>query len=273
MGSKPSVAGFGAATAPRRMGKGRVRVTTDMPETIANTLYYQLMVAYEATEGVGKKCILDDMWKITSEGFGDYMDARARSRPAELQHVYEWNQNGDPKGRLFKLVRVGQNDQGFAIAYRFLASRKVAPIAEELRRPGPSGKVVSKSSVFRNKAEVIESGQSVMIRRKSARFLAIPASRIRGASRNTLGIYFSRGPVKIDQPGGPMAVGGFERAFRAYYGSGLATKHLKSRGFFDKTPRVIRMAAESVPMSVHGHPGQNSLDGAAQLAVKRANGV
>jgi hypothetical protein len=223
-------------------------IKTPAPEQISSALSYEFHVIHEAVTGRQQDKFLNAVWNRLDKNLGDYMDAKARTDRARLHHVYEWGAVGTSPGRLFRIHRrVSPN--GFRVAYNFVQSRRVAPIAPILRVPGPTGRVVTKTAVFKNKARVMEEGTPVIVRRRTAKFLAIPATSVRGYSNNR-GIVFTKGPVTVRYPGGLATKAGFARTINGYFQSGLAMRELKASGVLDKPLKVIRRASGNIPVTI-----------------------
>lgn len=269
----------------RRSGRanGGLTIETAAYEQIMGALYYEMYVADETLRGAAMDAWLNGAFKRVSNDFGEWMDQRAVARPKELQHVYEWNSVGQSQQRLFKLNRTSAEAGAMKISYQFLPSRRVAPIHPRLQIPNPiNGKVVKRSSIFRQKAKIIESGVPVVIRPKGSNWLALPVykSQFRGRQNrrgmiDDYGIAFSRGPIIVREPGGALATGGFGRSFRAYFSTGLATKRLRASGYMDRPARVAKIAGQSIPTNVrragfHGGINHSALKRQAKLEVEQA---
>lgn len=269
----------------RRPGRktSMVTIETAAYEQIMGALYYEMYVADETLRGAAMDAWLNGAFKRVSNDFGEWMDQRSVARPKELQHVYEWNMVGQSQGQLFKLTRTASESGAMNISYKFLTSRKVAPIHPRLQIPNPiNGKVVKRSSVFRQKAKIIESGLPVVIRPKGSNWLAVPVykSQFRGRQNrrgmiDDYGIAFSRGPLLVREPGGALATGGFGRSFRAYFSTGLAIKRLRASGYMDRPARVAKTAGQSIPVNIrragfHGGINHSALKRQAKLEVEQA---
>lgn len=244
-----------------------VRINSNV-EAISSTLNYQLAVTQEGFNKRQMKRFLDTSYEVVSTSFGKYLDARARANPKALHHVYEWNMVGER--RLWALTKAGQTYDGFRIGYRFMQSRKKAPINKVLATPNPvTGAVVTKTYVFRNKAEVMESGRSVTMRPRGKNRIAYPSD------RTLSGIAFTRGPLVVRNPGGPQTTFAFQKALAGYFASGLATKELKASGAMDGPTRRIKVAAEHIPATIrslrfNGNMSVAALKSEAAAAIARA---
>lgn len=141
------------------------------------------------------------------EAFYDYLDNLASLHPGMLHHVYEWGQVGDPMGRLFELG-LNANNTSAVIDATFLESQI----------PSPSSDVA-----FYDKAEVMESGESVVITEVDANVLFFE---IDGEE------FFRKGPIFIANPGGEATRGSFVKAFNEFYGKYFTEFHLKNIKFY-----------------------------------------
>ena len=81
------------------------------------------------------------------EALEKYIDAKARSNPKALHHVYEWNMVGDPSARLFSFSSKATNNLIMFVA-SFKQSKSVSDTSTE---------------PFTNKAEVMENSMTVTI--------------------------------------------------------------------------------------------------------------
>ena len=100
-------------------------------------------------------------FSITGNRFVTDLDNYARRNPKKMHHIYEWGGIGKPQSRLFVLERAAVLYGGLIINTKFLPSKLPVPINPALLNPGPTGKRVSKRSIFANKATVMEKGTKV----------------------------------------------------------------------------------------------------------------
>jgi hypothetical protein len=85
--------------------------------------------------------------EIIKEAFYKYVDSVARLEPDRLHHIYEWEQTGVDKARLFR-IEAFSGRQSIRFVTEFMQSTSISPTANE---------------PFVNKAEVMESGTMVTI--------------------------------------------------------------------------------------------------------------
>lgn len=241
---KPSLPNY-LGDKPANPGSGRIRIQTNAPQVISASLYYELMVIHETVTGRQQQKWLDRVYKDLEKFFGDYIDRKAASDPRKLHHVYEWNAVGDRRYRLWRLKRAkGASTTGFRVNYSFVQSRRVAPIAPALKRPGANGKVVKKTYAFKKKAYVMENGIPIVNKPRPDNptgWIAFPANTAKG-------IAFSRRAVHIPYPGGLATKGAFARTFSGFFRSGLAMKYMKPT--LEKPLKVMKRAGEDIPVTI-----------------------
>lgn len=140
----------------------------------------------------GKKQFLNTLGVSAIELLKNYIDTNARVNPAILHHVYEWNQTGNPRGRLYDLEYT-VSSLGLSVKSSFRQSLTVKD---------------GSNVPFYNKASIIENGIPVTIRPKRSDVLAFEQD---GE------MVFTRKPVEVLNPGGDAAQGGFEKVFDDFF--------------------------------------------------------
>lgn len=111
--------------------------------------------------------------------FDSYMDSKAKTFPDQFHHVYEFNRPGDKNSRLFKAVVIDA-PAGATIKYSFTQAKIPNNFGYE----------------FNNKAQVMESGQTVVVKPKRGEYLKY---KLDG------GRFVTSKESVIRQPGGPVA--------------------------------------------------------------------
>jgi hypothetical protein len=251
---KPDVA---TPRTPTTSGRN-IKIESNLTAAVSGTLYYELMAAwYSIGDEAAMRKYNDKIFKSVSKNFGRYLDARAAVMPKKYHHVYEWGAVGNPGSRLWRLQKRNTGNDRMMIRYDFLTSKRVAPIHPSLQQPGPSGKFVKKSTVFKNKAFVMENGIPVTIRPKTAKWLAIPST---FDLKSKATITFSRGPVRIQNPGGSGVRFSFAQTFGGYFSSGLAVKQLNSDGTIQTPARLTRRVGEDVPSAIYKFSARRGVD-------------
>lgn len=162
-------------------------------------------------EGVknGRRPFLDSLGKSSIEVLKNYVDTSARMNPAMLQHVYEWNQNGGPAGRLFDITYTISN-QGLSIQSSFTQSSSVK---NDSKVP------------FWNKARIMENGVPITIRPINAKVLSFKS---KDGSQ-----VFTQNEVHVRNPGGTEAQNGYQKTFDIFFNNYFSQSFLKSSGILD----------------------------------------
>lgn len=145
-------------------------------------------------EGVqkGKLEFLNNLGVDVSEIASQFIDTNARVSPGTLHHVYEWYKTGSPEARLFDIDYTVSN-LGLSFISKFKQSSTVSNGARE---------------PFRNKAEIMENGTTIVIRPRNAEVLRFEVD---GE------VVYTKKPVVVDNPGGNTQ-GEFEKAFDMFFG-------------------------------------------------------
>ena len=165
----------------------------------------------------GKKVFLDRLGLGVIQALAQYVDVEARSNPKALHHIYEWNQTGSPNARLFDLKYTVSN-LGLSINSSFRQSRTVS---EKMTVP------------FYNKAKIMENGVPVTIAPTKSRVLKFD-----GPS----GEVFTSKPITVDNPGGDMVYGSFEKTVDEFILRYFKQSFLKASGIYDyiKKPKLYK---------------------------------
>jgi hypothetical protein len=103
----------------------------------------------------------------------------------------------------------------------------------------------------------MENGIPVTIRPKTAKWLAIPST---FDLKSKATITFSKGPVRIQNPGGPGVRFSFAQTFNGYFSSGLAVKHLTADGTMQTPARLTRKVGEDVPSAIYKFSSRRGVD-------------
>jgi hypothetical protein len=152
----------------------------------------------------GKKALYLSLGPKIAELASQFIDANARMSPDLLHHIYEWEQTGSPKSRLFDIDYTISN-----IGITFKTTLK------------QSQSIKKGSSVpFYNKASIMENGIAVTIKPKKAKALKFE---IDGQE-----IYTSR-EVRVENPGGNTQ-GQFENAINNFFNVYFRQSFLRASG-------------------------------------------
>jgi len=130
--------------------------------------------------------------EIIKEAFYKYVDSVARLEPDRLHHIYEWEQTGVDKARLFR-IEAFSGRQSIRFVTEFMQSTSISPTANE---------------PFVNKAEVMESGTTIKISPRGDGPLAFQG--------DDGEMVFTNEEVTIENPGGNVA-GQFAAVAREFF--------------------------------------------------------
>jgi hypothetical protein len=186
---------------------------SDFKRDMNNVIQYS--IGFLDGAKAGKPAFLASLGAATSEVMKEFIDSIARTDPAMLQHMYEWEQNGLPAGRLYDINYTVSN-LGLSMSATF---RQSTSIKEGSKVP------------FYDKARIMEQGIPVVIRPQRAKVLAF----------NDNGEQvFTRQPVTVSNPGGNEAKGGFEKVFETFFTQYFTQSFIASSGILEylKSPVV-----------------------------------
>jgi len=193
---------------------------------------------------------------ITSKRFMIDIDNYARRNPKKMHHIYEWGGIGKPQSRLFVLERTSMLYGDLTISTKFLSSKLPVPISPELLKPGPTGKVVSKKNIFKNKAEVMESGTPV----------SFSAKRVLAFMGNNGIAFISPGTqVNILHPGGIATKNSFASYMLEWYTKN-ASIIMDSSGFYESM-------ANDVAIALNESNGKGSISAVRSAVANLANKI
>jgi hypothetical protein len=169
-----------------------------------------IQYSFGFTEGVkrGRNHILNAVGKDAIDLIKQYIDSSARTNPAILQHMYEWDQTGSPNARLFD-IDYTVSGLGLSIKSTFRQSVSVKN---------------GSTAPFYDKARIMENGIPVTIRPRNASVLAFEDN---GEQ------VFTKNPIVVDNPGGIQAQGGFEKTFDSFFNNYFSQAFLRVSGVMD----------------------------------------
>jgi hypothetical protein len=101
------------------------------------------------------------VFTITTKKFIKDFAIAAGADKKKYFHMYEWNNVGNPAKKLYTIRRTGVAGGNLRINIAYLKSKTPVPIDPRLLEPGKKGKSVTKKSVFKDMAEVMEEGKPV----------------------------------------------------------------------------------------------------------------
>lgn len=153
----------------------------------------------------GKTPFLRSLGINAVEIMKQFVDSNARVNPEMLHHIYEWNRTGSPAARLYDISFTTSN-----IGLSFKSSfRQSESIQDGSKAP------------FYDKARIIENGVAVTIRPKSSEVLAFEED---GE------MVFTKKPIRVNNPGGEAAQGGFERTLDLFFDKYFSQSFLRTSG-------------------------------------------
>lgn len=180
---------------------------------------------------------LEMMWAIgesTREILEEFIDSSAKVNPVLLHHVYEWYMTGSPQARLFKITATS-DARNISFDATFSQSKSIKAGA---KKP------------FYNKALVMERGISLTIQPRDAKVLAFEDN---GEQ------VFTRGPVVVQNPGGPQVQGSFERVFSQFFNSYFKQSFLRVSGLGERMQRTETFVRNMNKGKVMGRPAGQSV--------------
>lgn len=144
--------------------------------------------------------------EFTVDILNKYIDARARSNPAALHHVYEWDRVGNEGARLFEITSSASKNI-IRFTGSFLPSKSISQ---------------NSSEPFTDKANIMENAIEVVIEPRNSDVLAFESD---GE------MVFTRNSIYIDHPGGDEVAGSFGKViddfFTTYFTNAMLDPLLK----------------------------------------------
>jgi hypothetical protein len=215
-----------------------------LKEAVAKQVAIKSIITFKNRENIAKA-----VFTIGGTAFIRATNARARGNRQSFHHIYEWNQVGTQKGRLFNLVRTRVQGGRLVITSQFYESNTPVPISKSLASVGRSGRSASSKHIFRNKANVMEDGKPVRIRAKYANALVFASGR---------GLAFVPKPhsVLVRNPGGKFVKGSYTRHFREWFANPMNIHNaVAATGMF---PAIEREVAKQLRIKGNGAPAVSS---------------
>jgi hypothetical protein len=167
---------------------------------------------------------------IAAKSFVKDLNSAAKANKKAYHHIYEWDKTGVNNARLFTVLKSGADSNNITLSIQFNKSKTKVPIAKVLQRPGPNGKSVTRTTVFKNKAEAMESNMPLSFTAK------------RNIAYTTTGrdiVFKSRGTfITIKKPGGDATTKSVEKFAKKWENNMLRPAIINS-GIFDKLSKDI----------------------------------
>ena len=224
---------------------------------ISAALYYQANVLAKLHSNKQfKELFTSTLFKQINTDFGNYIDAKARSNPKSLHHVYEWKKVGNEGARLFQLNMIPSQGISFKIQYQFNMSKTAVPTKRGRRK-----------HVFANKASIMEAGMPLVIRPRYAERLVFEF--------NGITYYMPKGrSVTVSRPGGSKATNQFKLAYGRYFSGNLVNESIKKSGFQrifgQATAKALKIPSDIKKVKYSFSP--NTVKNQADAAVAAAYG-
>jgi hypothetical protein len=153
----------------------------------------------------GKTPFLRSLGVQTVEIMKQFVDSNARVNPEMLHHIYEWSRTGSPASRLYDIEFTTSN-LGLSFKSSFRQSTSIKD---------------GSNTPFYDKARIIEDGISVLIKPKNSEVLAFEEN---GET------VFTKKPIRVTNPGGQEAQGGFEKTLDIFFDKYFSQSFLRTSG-------------------------------------------
>jgi hypothetical protein len=199
---------------PLMMGTRNKHLKDSLVAQISAAVYYKATVMSKLTSNKNfQNKFSTVIFNQIEKDFGEYIDAKARTTPLALHHVYEWKKAGDKESRLFELNKLPQDGLSFQLTYNFKLSKSMVPTKK--------GK---HTHVFANKASVMESGVPIIIAPRSAERLVFDT--------DGYTVFMPKGAsVTVRKPGGVRVKDSFKVAYKHFFTGDLVNQSIKKSGF------------------------------------------
>jgi len=151
-------------------------IKLQIKKTDLDNINKQLLMKVQGITELTRTSTIDQIasaaFVIIGKRFMSATDTYSAVNKKRMHHIYEWNQVGVPNARLFIIERSSILNGTMVISNKFLLSKSPVPINPQLQIAGKTGKYVSTKHIFREKAEVMETGRIVSFRaRKTLAFM------------------------------------------------------------------------------------------------------
>ena len=203
-----------------------------------NDLFLELEDKVEGIEQLvsreTKAQIAKAVFTITTKRFIKDMGMQAALNPTKYFHMYEWNNVGNNRKKLFQIKRQSISEGNLKINIMYKPSKTAVPIPPELTVPGKKGKFAKKKSIFANKAEVMETGKPVSFTTKQyIVFLSQRDNKIHFVGPNKR--------VRIQNPGGKLTKGAFDKFLTRWYAKEIDSV-IRTSGLFDQIGKKVAIS-------------------------------
>lgn len=165
---------------------------------------------------------------IAAQEFIKSLNRQARVSKSEFHHLYEWGEVGKDSARLV-VARRKVSGGNAMVDLVFKKSVKKVPIAAALTKPGKTGKSVVRTSVFKNKAEFMESGSPAhWTAKRNVVFMNGKKIMFKHAGTNFV----------IKNPGGRQTTKSLEK-YSKKWESGMANAAIEKSRIFNKIEKDV----------------------------------
>lgn len=154
-----------------------------------------------------KPVFLANLGQGVIQALYQYIDSSARLNREALHHVYEWYRTGSPSARLFDLD------------YNIFGSNLYINSSFKQSESISNGS----STPFYNKARIMEEGVPVSIK---------PKKNLLVFDVNGETVFTSK-EVSVENPGGPMVEGSYQKVFNEFMTRYFTQSFLKASGIFE----------------------------------------
>lgn len=201
-------------------------------------LTYELNQKYEGIgeiiSGRSKTEISKAIFTITTKKFIKDFAVVSAGQKNKYFHMYEWNEVGNPSKKLYKVNREAVSGGNLRIHISLIKSKTPVPIDPRLSNPGKRGKFVSKKIIFKDMAEVMESGKPVSFTTKQTiAFFSKSDNKIHFVSPNKL--------IVNSNPGGKKTTMAFEKFIDKWYATKVDST-IRSSGLFNEIGKSVAKA-------------------------------
>jgi hypothetical protein len=156
----------------------------------------------------GKSKFFNNIGSLASESLKTFIDTSSKVNPTILQHVYEWYRVGSPEARLYDISYKSTNS-GVSFFSTFSQSSTIKD---------------GSNVPFYNKARIMENGIPVVISPTASGVLVFEDN---GET------VFTKKDIVVTNPGGPAALGGFEKTFDLFFTKYFSQAFIRSSGIKD----------------------------------------
>jgi len=221
----------------------------DFTKKVFSLTKYDSSLLAGVHSGANKALIQLGAARLVTRYFEHLVDAKARVNPGALHHVYEFDMAGKKDARLFESKFV-PTSKGTVIMFSFKKAKK----------PNREG------YMFYQKADIMESGKTVIIKPKNKKHLRYTLSNGK--------IIITSKPSVVTNPGGDVA-GNFNSEFKNFTVY-QATRVLKEFKYFERVNANIANKRRRIVPQINAAPladyAQRAIIDSTQIALEASLG-